>query len=353
MKYNELRALIEHSKSNYERCYIKDIKPDIFNFSVKYDNTDVFDLFFYRLQQNPLYLIDDRYKKCFEKLYSMGNMLDTEEKEYVKELINTNFNSFFNLLEKKEYDKLNPEFPFFNAHLPSLREVKLSKDTIYLNEKDPYKLVERYTNEIYNHITLKLDEAGHYESYRKVEKVVGPAIFEEVRYSINPVLSNYILDIYERMLNNSGNLKNKELFINICMIKDINIMKIVHNLIVLFDIYDVFNVYNTYLNTLIKENNPENLLEFYKKILYKNKHLIEIDDNIKFILSRDYYILNHISHKNDDVMLDKVVSDLCFSNGKISEEESINLDIILDENILYKDQDKEKQKENILKKEIK
>ena len=52
-------------------------------------------------------------------------------------------------------------------------------------------------------------------------------------------------------------------------------------------------------------------------------------------------------------MLDKVVSDLCFSNGKISEEESINLDIILDENILYKDQDKEKQKENILKKEIK
>lgn len=351
MKYSELRALIEHSKFNYERCNIKDIKPDIFNFSVKYDNTDIFDLFFYRLQQNPLYLIDDCYKKCFEKLYSMGNMLDLEEKEYVKELINTNFNGFFKLLEKKEYDKLNPEFPLFSANLPSLKEVKLNKDTIYLNEKDSYKLVEGYTNEIYNHVTLKLNEAGHYESYKRIEKVVGPAIFEEIRYDINPVLSNYILDIYKRMLNNSGNLKNKELFITICKIKDINIMKIVHNLIVLFDIYDVFNIYNTYLNTLVNENNPENLLEFYRKILYKNKHLIEIDDNIKFILSRDYYYLNHITHKNDDVMLDKVVSDLCFSTGKISEEESRNLDFILDENILYKDKDMEK--ENILKKEIK
>ena len=354
MKYNELGSFIKFLNYNYDSGNIRKISNDVINFHVKYDNPNTFNLLTFRLQQYPIYTINDEYKKLFEKLYSIGNIINSdEEKEYVEKLINTNFNDFFVKIAKEKYNELNPEFPFYAVTLPSYHGVKVSKDTIYINENNLDKRIDIFVSEIYNHLNKKLKEAGHYGSYKKLEKELGVVLFEDIRYDVNPVLCNYILDIYSRIINNSGNLKNKKLFIEICKIKQLEVMRVVSNLIILFNLYDLFDECNTYLYKILVNKKYYELYEFYNEVLYKNKNMKKIDNDIKLLLSRKENYKNEVM---EDTLFNKLIHDLNFNHGLISETESFDLNIILEnDNVFvnnYTDKDKNTKK-NLLKKEVK
>ena len=353
MKYNELGSFIKYLNYNYDNGNIRKISNDVINFHVSYENPNVFNLLTFRLQQYPIYTIKDEYKKLFEKLYSIGNIINSEEeKEYVKKLINTNFNDFFVKIAKGKYDELNPEFPFYAVNLPSYHDVNVSKDTIYINENNIDKRINIYINEIYNHLNEKLNEAGHYGSYKRLEKELGVVLFEDIRYDVNPVLCDYILGIYNRMINNSGNLKNKKLFIEICKIRELEIMKVVSNLIILFNLYNIFDEYNSYLYKILINKKYNELLEFYKDILYKNKNMKEIDNDIKYLLSRNENYKNEVM---EDTLFNKLIHDLNFNHGLISETESFDLNIVLENDELFVNTYTDKNKTNnnhVLKKEV-
>ena len=351
MKYNDLIGLIEFEKYNYDNYNIAKISNDIFNYHIKYDNPDVFSLLLFRLQQYPKYIIDEDYKKIFEKLYSLGSKINTEEeKEYVRKLVDLNFSSFFQNLEKSK-DNLVIEFPFFAVSLPSYHNVKVSKDDVEIDIYDEER-VEKYVDEIYNHVDKKIEEAGHYGSYKKLEQTLGPVLFEEIRYDVNPVLCDYIIDIYNRFINNSGNLKDKKLFLMICKVKNIEIMRVVNNLIILFEMYDVFYTYNEQLYRYINMKEYEKLYIFYTELLNKNKNFKKINENIDLLINREE---NYKTHDMEDVLFETLIHDLNAHHGLINEIESRELNIVLENNRIfenkcfYSDKNTNKKEKRIIK----
>ena len=206
--------------------------------------------------------------------------------------------------------------------------LRLDRD-VCTNEND---LKDDVFDIIYDKIKNYLMENGYLSSYHEINEKVGDSIFEEIRYDLNILLSKYILEAYDLLLNNSGNLINKPLFLSITKLENIELGSMVVNILYLIKYYGLNNkLYETLV--YIIDNKKYYLLldeiqevKEFESVLIGFMHMSNVElyvtgSNSKF-LSSD--IVTEFRGRGDEIRVYPLSFDEFFSVYGESEEKALN-----------------------------
>lgn len=331
MTYRQFASLITKSLFELEQKNISYISSDVLRLSATYDNPGLCDTLYFRMQQEE----ESKKYKSLQKLFSVCDIADKEEeKEYIKRIIYENVIQLFEKIKKKDYENIEISIPGMAFNLPCYHNnVKINFEDVIISDKtSDESMVDKFCNTLYDYIKNKLEEAGHYKSYIQLQAKLGPVIFEEIRYDLNPLNCDYIIELYDLLLNNSGNLINKKFFIMVCKIKEKHYLKLIINIIKLLNFYGLYENFKDELYKIVENKDYKDLYHLYKHILYKNKNFKYIDKYLEDFLK------NGIFYEEKTDLMDELINDLNFHYGKVTEEES-NLYLVLnnDNRFSYED----------------
>lgn len=324
MTYYELCGLLDKTKYEYDCNNIEIISSDVLRACVQNDNYDLANILYFRMQQCPE---ADNYPEL-EKLFSLCSLaLSKEEKEYVKKGLNNNVTDLFRKIKNEDFDfeKMKPDVPMLACSLPMVvKKNEISTEIISEKTYSDNRQVNKVLNSLYEQMRDTLNDNGHYFAYKEIEKKVGSAIFEEIRYELNPILYKYILRLYDMLLNNSGNLRNKKLFVEACKLEEISYIKILINTLFLIDYYSLDKNLEIKVCDALVNKNYDKLYTIYKSLLNKNTNFYDISNKINDLLKpKQVYV-----HTNSMVTL---IDDLNFNKGKLTYKEASNLYVILED----------------------
>lgn len=340
MTYFELGNFLEGIIREYEFRNIKNIDSKVIKKYIENDNGELADFVFFRAQQ-----IEDISK--YPSIYKMFDLcslaLSEEERKYVRKKIDSAISSIIDKKESYNFDELssskNKSLEKSRAFIEDniqdflILENYENKETLWLdrdvctNESD---LKDDVFDIIYDKIKNYLMENGYLSSYHEINEKVGDSIFEEIRYDLNILLSKYILEAYDLLLNNSGNLINKHLFLSITKLENIELGRMVVNILYLIKYYGLNNKLYDTLVYIIDNKKYEKLYELHDNMLKYNANYTSVNYKIdKLVNSNVLY--------QQKIVLEDLCNDIDWHNGKFTYDDASNLYVILqEENILKK-----------------
>jgi hypothetical protein len=269
MTYNELEALLDHIKYNTEQGNIN-LKIEILNLCLNGTSKGLNNILFWRFAQREGAI---EYPELIS-LFEMRNSI------YSKSQLESYEGFLDNVIEKFEKGGRNLGDEFYKL----------------LNNDTTHTLFKEKASELFN--VLKKDAKA---LYKDLNNLVGDAIFEEIRYDLNPILGNYIAELYNLMQDEVGNLFNKKMFVSACHFQTIDEIKLLINIISLAKYYDVLADLKLKIAADVEARHFNNLYDLHEMLLNRNLKFAPISQALTTVETKNAksYDLEWISNTKE------------------------------------------------------
>ena len=202
------------------------------------------------------------------------------------------------------------------------------------NPYNPYKdlLTDDKTHEVLQQKISKLAailKKELKEYYSDIRQLVGDAIFEEIRYDLNPRLGDLIEELYELLQNEVGNLIDKKMFLSDTRFEKPDEMRLLINIIRLTKHYGLTQELLNEISGYVRMGQFQNLFYLYKSLSANNFDLISINEALSVIENQDSesYNLNWINQ------MVELIRKIDLNYNELSEEEKVRYNEINDSSL--------------------